>query len=216
MNAHGHNSATSYFDDIMSGAFYSWELTLPRGTNNSILKICAIVYLFPDPVTYKVRKWYLYSGSGQVFYSQLISQQWRKKDLLQFVYEGNAHNNNMNQNLISALQHWHKKCSLQLVYEGHAHTMWLLFFFALPVPSQCLKMTIPRVNQSYLTICRMHVLFRLKPITSLWALLKLSQKQMNIIMQCSWSQPDIWQNLFKTIDRPFSICQDMYYHWIKM
>ena len=23
MNAHGHNSATSYFDDLMSGAFYS-------------------------------------------------------------------------------------------------------------------------------------------------------------------------------------------------
>ena len=51
MNAHGHNSATSYFDDETSGAFYSRELTLPRGANNSILKICAIVYLFPDPVT---------------------------------------------------------------------------------------------------------------------------------------------------------------------
>ena len=23
MNAHGHNSATNYFDDVMSGAFYS-------------------------------------------------------------------------------------------------------------------------------------------------------------------------------------------------
>ena len=53
MNAHSHNSATSYFDDETSGAFYSWELTLPRGANNSILKICAIVYLFPDPVTFK-------------------------------------------------------------------------------------------------------------------------------------------------------------------
>ena len=52
MNAHGHNSATSYFDDVTSGAFYSWELTLPHGANNSILKICAIVYLFLDPVTY--------------------------------------------------------------------------------------------------------------------------------------------------------------------
>ena len=51
MNAHGHNSATSYFDDEMSGAFYSWELTLPRDANNLILKICDIVYLFPDPVT---------------------------------------------------------------------------------------------------------------------------------------------------------------------
>ena len=38
MNAHGHNSATSFFDDETSGAFYSWELTLPRGANNSILK----------------------------------------------------------------------------------------------------------------------------------------------------------------------------------
>ena len=52
MNAHGHNSATSYFDNETSGAFYSWELTLPRGANNLILIICAIVYLFPDPVTF--------------------------------------------------------------------------------------------------------------------------------------------------------------------
>ena len=50
MNAHGHNSA-SYFDDETSGAFYSRELALPRGTNNSILKMCATVYLFSDPVT---------------------------------------------------------------------------------------------------------------------------------------------------------------------
>ena len=38
MNAHGHNSATSYFDDETSGAFYSWELTLPRGANNSNMR----------------------------------------------------------------------------------------------------------------------------------------------------------------------------------
>ena len=41
VNAHGHNSATRYFDDETSGAYYSWELTLPRGAYNSILKICA-------------------------------------------------------------------------------------------------------------------------------------------------------------------------------
>ena len=52
MNAHGHNSATSYFDDETSGAFYSRELALPRGANNSILKMCATMYLFSDPVTY--------------------------------------------------------------------------------------------------------------------------------------------------------------------
>ena len=44
MNARGHNSATSYFDDETSGAFYSRELTLPRGA----------MYLFPDPVTYRI------------------------------------------------------------------------------------------------------------------------------------------------------------------
>ena len=51
VNAHGHNSATSKFDDETSSAFYSWELTQPRGANNSILKICATTYLFPEPVT---------------------------------------------------------------------------------------------------------------------------------------------------------------------
>ena len=52
LNAHDHNSATGYFDDKTSGAFYSWELTQPRGANNSILKICRTTYLFPEPVTY--------------------------------------------------------------------------------------------------------------------------------------------------------------------
>ena len=52
MNAHGHNSATSYFDNETSGAFYSRELALPRGANNSILKMCATMYLFSDPVTF--------------------------------------------------------------------------------------------------------------------------------------------------------------------
>ena len=51
VNARVHNSATSYFDDETSGAFYSWELTLPRGANNSILKMCVTMYLFPEPVT---------------------------------------------------------------------------------------------------------------------------------------------------------------------
>ena len=61
MNAHGHNSATSYFDDETSGAFYSRELALPRGANNSILKMCATMYLFSDPVTFYI---YIYNSSG--------------------------------------------------------------------------------------------------------------------------------------------------------
>ena len=52
MNVHIHNSTTIYFDDEMSGVFYSCELTLLLGANTVILKICATMYQFPDPVTF--------------------------------------------------------------------------------------------------------------------------------------------------------------------
>ena len=38
VNAHGHNSATRYFDDETSGELYSRGLTLPCSANNLILK----------------------------------------------------------------------------------------------------------------------------------------------------------------------------------
>ena len=52
MNAHGHNSATHYFDDETSGAFYREGLLCPAVPISQFKKKLHEMSLFPEPVTY--------------------------------------------------------------------------------------------------------------------------------------------------------------------